>query len=186
MTNLIEPEVICLDLKANSKEDVLIELVEMLDKAGKLTDKQQFLRDIWLSRRDWQYRFEEGLPFPRQKSRRCLTCCGCGDQPPRELITERNDGQLSDVFFMLASPDGEDHHHIEVLAQISSKLIEEGFVESSKPRKISIRRERCLWVTMVSIPCKSMAWVSLFISRLAQWHNASRVLRSICCLAPLI
>ncbi len=42
------------------------------------------------------------------------------------------DGQLSDVFFMLASPDGEDHHHIEVLAQISSKLIEEGFVEQLK------------------------------------------------------
>jgi len=33
---------------------------------------------------------------------------------------------------MLASPDGEDHHHIEVLAQISSKLIEEGFVEKLK------------------------------------------------------
>lgn len=33
---------------------------------------------------------------------------------------------------MLASPDGEDHHHIEVLAQISSKLIEEGFVEQLK------------------------------------------------------
>ncbi|WP_161785876.1 PTS sugar transporter subunit IIA, partial [Vibrio vulnificus] len=35
MTNLIEPEVICLDLNANSKEEVLIELVELLDKAGK-------------------------------------------------------------------------------------------------------------------------------------------------------
>ncbi len=31
---------------------------------------------------------------------------------------------------MIASPDGGDNHHIEVLAELSSKLIEEGFIES--------------------------------------------------------
>lgn len=31
---------------------------------------------------------------------------------------------------MIASPDGGDNHHIEVLAELSSKLIEEGFIEA--------------------------------------------------------
>lgn len=47
------------------------------------------------------------------------------------------DGELSDVFFMLASPNGDDHHHIEVLAQISSKLIEDDFVAKLKAAESS-------------------------------------------------
>ena len=39
---------------------------------------------------------------------------------------------MSDVFFMLASPDNNDDHHIEVLAQISTKSIEDGFVTKLK------------------------------------------------------
>ncbi len=56
ITHLIEPEIICLDLKANNKEDVLIELVELLDNAGKLTDKQQFFKRHLATRRDRKYR----------------------------------------------------------------------------------------------------------------------------------
>ncbi|HGH8160414.1 TPA: fructose-specific PTS transporter subunit EIIC, partial [Vibrio cholerae] len=40
------------------------------------------------------------------------------------------DGLPSKLFFMIASPDGGDNHHIEVLAELSSKLIEEGFIEA--------------------------------------------------------
>ncbi len=36
---------------------------------------------------------------------------------------------------MLASPNGEDNHHIEVLAQISSKLVEDGFIDELKAAK---------------------------------------------------
>ena len=36
---------------------------------------------------------------------------------------------------MLASPDGGDNHHIEVLAQISSKIIEDGFLDSLRNAK---------------------------------------------------
>ncbi|EGR2465338.1 PTS sugar transporter subunit IIA [Vibrio cholerae] len=132
MTNLIEPEVICLDLKANSKEDVLIELVEMLDKAGKLTDKQQFLKDIWRREEIGNTGFEEGIAIPHAKSRAVALPAVVVGISRQGIDYGAEDGQLSDVFFMLASPDGEDHHHIEVLAQISSKLIEEGFVEQLK------------------------------------------------------
>ncbi|WP_180983167.1 fructose-specific PTS transporter subunit EIIC, partial [Vibrio vulnificus] len=145
MTNLIEPEVICLDLKANSKEDVLIELVEMLDKAGKLTDKQQFLRDIWLREEIGNTGFEEGIAIPHAKSHAVALPAVVVGISRQGIDYGAEDGQLSDVFFMLASPDGEDHHHIEVLAQISSKLIEEGFVEKLKAAE-DIDQARALFV----------------------------------------
>ncbi|HGF7365882.1 TPA: fructose-specific PTS transporter subunit EIIC [Vibrio cholerae] len=132
ITHLIEPEIICLDLKANNKEDVLIELVELLDNAGKLTDKQQFLNDIWRREEIGNTGFEEGIAIPHAKSRAVALPAVVVGISRQGIDYGAEDGQLSDVFFMLASPDGEDHHHIEVLAQISSKLIEEGFVEQLK------------------------------------------------------
>ncbi|EJL6308346.1 fructose-specific PTS transporter subunit EIIC [Vibrio cholerae] len=132
ITHLIEPEIICLDLKANNKEDVLIELVELLDNAGKLTDKQQFLNDIWRREEIGNTGFEEGIAIPHVKSAAVALPAVVVGISRQGIDYGAEDGQLSDVFFMLASPDGEDHHHIEVLAQISSKLIEEGFVEQLK------------------------------------------------------
>lgn len=74
ITHLIEPEIICLDLKANNKEDVLIELVELLDNAGKLTDKQQFLNDIWRREEIGNTGLKKELPFhtPKVLRWRCL------------------------------------------------------------------------------------------------------------------
>ncbi|EOX3359015.1 fructose-specific PTS transporter subunit EIIC [Vibrio cholerae] len=132
ITHLIESEIICLDLKANNKEDVLIELVELLDNAGKLTDKQQFLNDIWRREEIGNTGFEEGIAIPHAKSAAVALPAVAVGISRKGIDYGAEDGQLSDVFFMLASPDGEDHHHIEVLAQISSKLIEEGFVEQLK------------------------------------------------------
>lgn len=132
ITHLIQPEVICLDLTAKTKEDVLIELVDLLDAAGKLIDKQQFLNDIWLREEIGNTGFEEGIAIPHAKSCAVAMPAVVVGLSQQGIDYGAEDGKLSHVFFMLASPEGGDHHHIEVLAQISSKLIEEGFVERLK------------------------------------------------------
>ncbi|ENM5786774.1 PTS sugar transporter subunit IIA [Vibrio metoecus] len=146
ITHLIEPEIICLDLKANTKEDVLIELVELLDNAGKLTDKQQFLSDIWRREEIGNTGFEEGIAIPHAKSAAVALPAVVVGISRQGIDYGAEDGQLSDVFFMLASPDGEDHHHIEVLAQISSKLIEDGFVEQLKAAE-NVDQARALFIS---------------------------------------
>ncbi|ENM5894732.1 PTS sugar transporter subunit IIA [Vibrio mimicus] len=145
ITNLIEPELICLDLKANSKEGILIELVDLLDKAGKLTDKQQFLKDVWQREEIGNTGFEEGIAIPHAKSTAVALPAVVIGISRQGIDYGAEDGLLSDVFFMLASPDGEDHHHIEVLAQISSKWIEDGFVEQLKAAE-DVEQVRALFV----------------------------------------
>lgn len=132
ITNLIELETICLDLKAQTKDEALKELVDMLEAAGKLNSQSQFLADIWKREEIGNTGFDDGIAIPHAKSDAVA-------QPAVAVGISRNgidygaeDGELSDVFFMLASPDGDDHHHIEVLAQISTKIIEDGFVEKLK------------------------------------------------------
>ncbi|MDO6541698.1 fructose-specific PTS transporter subunit EIIC [Photobacterium sanguinicancri] len=128
ITDLIEPEIICLDLKARTKEGVLKELVDLLDVAGKLADKDQFLTDVWKREEIGNTGFEEGIAIPHAKSYAVAKPAVAVGISRAGIDYGAEDGELSDVFFMLASPDGHDHHHIEVLAQLSSKLIEDNFV----------------------------------------------------------
>lgn len=132
ITNLIEPETICLELKAQTKEEVLLELVELLEAAGKLVDKNDFLADIWKREKIGNTGFEQGIAIPHAKSFAVSMPAVAVGISQTGIDYGAEDGELSDVFFMLASPDGDDHHHIEVLAQLSSKLIEETFVSSLK------------------------------------------------------
>lgn len=132
ITNLIEPETISLELKAQTKEEVLLELVELLESAGKLDNKNEFLADIWKREKIGNTGFEQGIAIPHAKSYAVSTPAVAVGISRKGIDYGAEDGELSDVFFMLASPDGDDHHHIEVLAQLSSKLIEDGFVDSLK------------------------------------------------------
>ncbi|MBY8084296.1 fructose-specific PTS transporter subunit EIIC [Vibrio fluvialis] len=132
ITNLIELDTICLDLKAQTKDEALVELTTMLDSAGKLNCPSQFLADIWKREEIGNTGFDDGIAIPHAKSDAvskpavAVGISRCGIDYGAE------DGELSDVFFMLASPDGDDNQHIEVLAQISTKIIEDGFVERLK------------------------------------------------------
>ncbi len=130
--NLIEPETICLDLQAQTKDEALKELVELLDAAGKLTSKSQFLADIWKREEIGNTGFDEGIAIPHAKSNAVAKPAVAVGISRKGIDYGADDGELSDVFFMLASPDGDDHHHIEVLAQISTKIIEDGFVNKLK------------------------------------------------------
>ncbi|EEX91915.1 PTS system fructose-specific transporter subunit IIABC [Vibrio orientalis CIP 102891 = ATCC 33934] len=132
ITNLIEPETICLDLKATTKDDALKELVELLDMAGKLADKEQFLADLWKREEIGNTGFEDGVAIPHAKSDAVTAPAVAVGISRTGIDYGAEDGELSDVFFMLASPDGGDHHHIEVLAQLSTKLIEEEFISQLK------------------------------------------------------
>ena len=132
ITNLIEAETICLALNAHTKEEVFTELVDRLDSAGKLVSKDQFLEDLWKREKIGNTGFEHGIAIPHAKSYSVAKPAVAVGISRAGIDYGAEDGELSDVFFMLASPDGNDHHHIEVLAQLSSKLIEDGFVASLK------------------------------------------------------
>lgn len=129
ITQLIEPGLLCLDLKAKNKDDVLKELVDKLDQAGKLIDKEQFLADVWQREQIETTGFEDGIAIPHAKSRAVFEPAVVIGISRTGIDYDAEDGNLSNVFFMLASPVQDDQHHIEVLAQLSTKLVQSGFVD---------------------------------------------------------
>lgn len=130
ITTLINEHLINLDLKATRKEEVFTEMARLLVAQGKVSDEQQFVKDLWAREELGNTGFEEGVALPHAKS--AAVC-----NPAVAIGISRNgieygaeDGKPSHIFFMIASPDGGANHHIEVLAELSGKLIEEGFIDA--------------------------------------------------------
>ncbi|MEZ8100358.1 PTS fructose transporter subunit IIABC [Vibrio bivalvicida] len=129
ITKLINENLITLDLKAQSKEEVFQELIEVLYSQGRISDRQQFLADIKAREELGNTGFEEGIALPHAKSAAVIEPAVVIGVHRSGIEYGAEDGLPSKLFFMIASPDGGDNHHIEVLAELSSKLIEEGFIE---------------------------------------------------------
>jgi PTS system fructose-specific IIC component len=129
ISELINERLICLDLKATTKAELFNELTELLAQEGRLHDQHHFLSDIYAREEIGNTGFDEGIALPHAKS-------SAVKQPAVVIGVSRHgidygaeDGAPSKLIFMIASPDEGANHHIEVLAELSSKLIEEGFVD---------------------------------------------------------
>lgn len=130
ITKLINEHLITLDLQANTKEAVFKELVGILYSQGRISDQAQFLTDIHAREALGNTGFEEGIALPHAKSTAVIEPAVVIGVHKTGIDYGAEDGQPSKLFFMIASPDGGDNHHIEVLAELSSKLIEEGFIDN--------------------------------------------------------
>ncbi|EOV0860457.1 fructose-specific PTS transporter subunit EIIC [Vibrio parahaemolyticus] len=130
ITKLINEDLIKLDLQATSKEDVFKELVAVLHAQGRISDQEQFLTDIKAREELGNTGFEDGVAIPHAKSAAVIEPAVVIGVSKSGIEYGAEDGLPSKLFFMIASPDGGDNHHIEVLAELSSKLIEDGFIDA--------------------------------------------------------
>ncbi|MGL4861190.1 MAG: PTS fructose transporter subunit IIABC [Enterobacteriaceae bacterium] len=129
ITTLINRDLICLDLKADSKQALFAEMAHLLAAQGKVSDEQQFITDLWQREQQGNTGFEEGIALPHAKSA-AVTQASCALGISRQGIEYgAEDGQPTHIVFMIASPVGNADQHIEILAEISSKLIEEHFIQ---------------------------------------------------------
>ncbi|WP_087018500.1 fructose-specific PTS transporter subunit EIIC [Thaumasiovibrio subtropicus] len=129
ITDLINESLICLDLKATTKNGVFEELIESLYQNGRINDKAAFLADIQAREALGNTGFESGVALPHAKSNAVVKPAVAIGISRTGIDYGAEDGEASKLFFMIASPDGGANHHIEVLAELSSKLIEDGFIE---------------------------------------------------------
>jgi len=129
ITELINEKLIRLDLKATNKKDVFVELIDVLHAEGRISDKEQFLADINAREELGNTGFEDGVALPHAKSSAVTKPAVIIGVSKAGIDYGAEDGKPSKLFFMIASPDGGSNHHIEVLAELSSKLIQNGFIE---------------------------------------------------------
>lgn len=127
ITELLKQETIILDLQANTKENVLTELIDQLDRAGKLQDKQKFTEGILGREEQSTTGIGEGIAIPHAKSAAVKEPAIAFGRSAEGIDYDSMDGQPAHLFFMIAATDGANNAHLEALSRLSTFLMDEKF-----------------------------------------------------------
>jgi len=127
ITQLLTEETITLNLDATSKQQVLEELTAQLEQAGKLVDRQGFLKDILARESQSTTGIGEGIAIPHAKSAAVKAPAIAFGRSEHGLDYESLDGQPAHLFFMIAATEGANDDHLEALSRLATFLMDEKF-----------------------------------------------------------
>lgn len=129
ITELITRDTVILDLKADTKEGVINEIADQLDRAGTLYNKEQFKEAIWQREHQSTTGIGEGIAIPHAKTS-AVRKPAIGFARSRVGVDyESLDGKPSNLFFMIAASEGANQQHLETLSRLSSFLMDVNFRE---------------------------------------------------------
>lgn len=128
ITDLLKKDTIQLNLRSRSKAEVIEELVDVLDRAGKLSDRNGY-RDAILAREAQSTTgLGEGIAIPHAKTK-AVKQPAIAFGRSEGIDYEALDGQNSRLFFMIAAGEHANNEHLETLSKLSVFLMDPAFQE---------------------------------------------------------
>ena len=127
ITELLQKYTMILHLQSGSKADVIDELVNKLDEAGKLNDREGYKKAILAREEQSTTGIGEGIAIPHAKTASVKTPAIAFGRSTEGIDYEALDGQNSHLFFMIAASEGANNAHLETLSRLSSLLMDEAF-----------------------------------------------------------
>ncbi|MBU3072615.1 PTS fructose transporter subunit IIABC [Clostridium estertheticum] len=127
ITELLKKNTIILDLKSNSKADVIDELVNKLDSAGMLNDKEEYKKAILKREADFSTGIGEGIAIPHAKVAAVKTPALAFGRSTAGIDFDSLDDAPANIFFMIAATEGANNTHLETLSRLSTLLMNEDF-----------------------------------------------------------
>ncbi|PGM53343.1 PTS fructose transporter subunit IIABC [Bacillus sp. AFS053548] len=127
ITELLKIDTVLIDLNSSSKMSVIDELIQVLDQAGKLNDKQQFKEAILTREGQSTTGIGEGIAIPHAKTVAVKAPAIAFGRSKDGIDYESLDGQPAHLFFMIAASEGANNAHLETLSRLSSLLMDEEF-----------------------------------------------------------
>ncbi len=127
ITDLLKKDTIILDLKASDKPGVIEELVNKLDEAGRLNDKEEYKKAILAREEQSTTGIGEGIAIPHAKTAAVKTPAIVFGRSAEGIDYEALDESPSHLFFMIAASEGANQTHLETLSRLSSFLMDKKF-----------------------------------------------------------
>ncbi|MDU6877306.1 PTS fructose transporter subunit IIABC [Clostridium tepidum] len=130
ITDLLKKSGIELNPNINTKEEAIDKLVNLMDNTGNLNDKEAYKKAV-LDREELSTTgIGEGIAIPHAKTR-AVKNAGLSAMVIKEGVDYNSlDDKPAKLFFMIAAPEGENNVHLEVLARLSTMLMNEDFKNS--------------------------------------------------------
>lgn len=127
IADLLKSDTIIVHLSATTKEAVLDELIEQLDKAGRLNDKAGMKQAILAREAQGSTGIGEGIAIPHAKTAAVKTPSIAYGFSKEGVEFESLDQQKAHLFFMIAATEDANQAHLATLAQLSEMLMDESF-----------------------------------------------------------
>ncbi|KAA0545294.1 PTS fructose transporter subunit IIA [Bacillus sp. BGMRC 2118] len=127
ITELLREDTILLNLQSKTKADVIQELVDKLDAAGRLNDKEKYKEAILAREAQSTTGIGEGIAIPHAKTNAVKVPAIAFGRSKEGIDYEALDGAPSHLFFMIAASEGANNEHLETLSRLSSFLMDPAF-----------------------------------------------------------
>ena len=120
ITDLLSKDAIKLNGIANSKQDAINKLVDLMAKNGNLTDKEKYTQVVLKREEEGSTGIGEGIAIPHGKT-------DAVSKPGLSAMVI-NDGV--ELLFLIAAPNTKDNVHLDVLSRLSTLLMDTEFRKS--------------------------------------------------------
>ncbi|MEC0544496.1 fructose-specific PTS transporter subunit EIIC [Bacillus inaquosorum] len=125
ITELLTKHTIKLNIESKEKENVIDEMVTVLDKAGKLNDRQAYKEAILNRENQSSTGIGEGIAIPHAKTASVINPAIAFGRSKDGVDYESLDGQPAHLVFMIAATEGANNTHLEALSRLSTLLMRE-------------------------------------------------------------
>ena len=140
IAELLGKDTIKLNLKANSKMEVLDQLVDVLYDAGRLNDKELYKEEILKRESLSSTGIGEGIGIPHGKTSAVKKASLALGIFKDGVDFDSLDGAPVNIVFMIAAPEGANNEHLETLSRLSVLLMnpefKEGLLSSKVPEDV--------------------------------------------------
>lgn len=130
ITDLLSQDSINLNFTANSKPEAIDNLVDLMMSTGNISDKEEYKKAILAREELSTTGIGEGIAIPHAKVGAVQKATLVAAVSKDGIDYEALDGAPSNLFFMIAAPDGANNTHLDVLSRLSTILMDGKFRES--------------------------------------------------------
>ncbi|HEM2825410.1 fructose-specific PTS transporter subunit EIIC [Streptococcus suis] len=127
--DVLRKDVMLLDLQATSKEAVIDEMIASLVDKGYVTDFDVFKTGIMNREAQTTTGLGDGIAMPHAKNAAVKEATVLFAKSNNGVDYASLDGQPTDLFFMIAAPEGANDTHLAALAELSKYLMKAGFAD---------------------------------------------------------
>ncbi|AGX43193.1 PTS fructose transporter subunit IIABC [Clostridium saccharobutylicum] len=127
IVDLLHKQGINLNISPASKNECINELVDLMDKTGNLNNKEEYKKAILAREELSTTGIGDGIAIPHGKTKAVKQASLAAAVSKKGVDYDSLDGMPAHLFFMIAVPDNSDNLHLEVLARLSTILMDESF-----------------------------------------------------------
>ena len=127
--DVLNKNVMLFDLQATDKEGVINEMVQSLLDNGVVTDFETFKTGIMNREAQTSTGLGDGIAMPHSKNEAVKEATVLFAKSNKGVDYASLDGQPTDLFFMIAAPEGANDTHLAALAELSKYLMKPGFAD---------------------------------------------------------